>query len=89
MLRTPDAAVEFQPSIIRKAQLNVCSAATDLDDARILLDMLGLVEDSVRFPSMSAVVGTVGRSPARPTAAPLPASAYGAGAVAPPDAKGR
>ena len=43
--QTPDAATGLTPDDLRAAAITVCSYATDVDDARELLEALGLVED--------------------------------------------
>lgn len=71
-------AEEFDKNLAHKAALTICHNATDIDDARILLSMLDLVDDQVRWPSI--IPGTVrfGAAPSAPPGAPLPSSGYGA-----------
>jgi hypothetical protein len=40
-----DPATGLSPADLRRAALTVCGYATDTDDARDLLEALGLVED--------------------------------------------
>jgi hypothetical protein len=40
-----DPATGLSPADLRRAALTVCGYATDTDDARELLESLGLVED--------------------------------------------
>lgn len=42
---TPDAATGLTPDDLRRAALNVCRYSESVDDARELLESLGLVED--------------------------------------------
>jgi hypothetical protein len=42
---TMDLATGLTPDDLRRAALTVCGYATDADDARSLLEALGLVED--------------------------------------------
>lgn len=73
-----DSALVMQPEIIHKASLYVCGTAENIDDARILLDMLGLHEDKARFPSWTVTPSSNRRAPSTVPAAPLPSSGYGA-----------
>lgn len=74
----------MQPDPTRQAQLSVCQNAHDVEDARILLDMLGLVEDTVRFPSVPTTATGQRAAPVAGSSASLPPSGYGAGITAPP-----
>lgn len=40
-----DPATGLTPTDLRRAALSVCSYATDTDDARMLLEALGLLDD--------------------------------------------
>lgn len=62
---------------IRAASLTVCNRAEDVEDARILLDMLGLVPDPVRFPSWVTPTRAAARAMPTPPASPLPPARYG------------
>lgn len=70
--------VVFQDEITQSAIKNACGMALDVEDARIILDMLGLVPDPARFPSWDVDVRGVKRAPSTVPAAPLPSSGYGA-----------
>ena len=48
-----DLATGLTGEDLRRAALTVCSYATDVDDARTLLEALGLVEDLRRQPLAS------------------------------------
>lgn len=73
--------VGIDPALPPQARIIVAQYATDVADARILLDMLGLVEDPLRFPPGS--VTARGVRDAGPQAAAVPLPAYGYGAVPP------
>lgn len=76
--------ITFQEPIIKAASLAVCQQAESVEDARILLDMLGLVPDPVRFPSWDVTPRSVRTPPAQGSAAPLPPAAYGGVSPEPP-----
>lgn len=76
--------LNFQDQIIKSAQLAVCHASTSVEDARILLDMLGLVPDPVRFPSWDTLPRSTRTPPAQGASAVLPSSGYGAVYPVPP-----
>lgn len=78
-----DSALIMQDELIHKASLYVCGTAESVDDARILLDMLGLHEDKERFPPWS-VSTRVRTPPSQAPRAPLPSSGYGAVSPEPP-----
>lgn len=84
MFESIDSAPVFQEQIIRQASLSVCRMAEDTEDARILLDMLGLHEDKERFPSWIVTPSANRRAPSTGAGAPLPPSRYGGVVPAPP-----
>ena len=83
MSLSPDPVL--QDDMLRRSQLVTAGMCTDIDDARIILDMLGLVNDQARFPSWVNVPRRAARAPVGVPPVPLPSSGYGAVVPAPPD----
>lgn len=78
MLERVDSSIVMQDQIVRQAQLTVCARSYGENDTRILLDMLGLHADPVRYPSVDVSASGTRRAPSTGPHAPLPSDSYGA-----------
>ena len=76
--RLLDTHEGLKPEHIHNAKLQICARAESVDEARILLDMVGLTDDQERFPSVGVTSAGIRRGRITPLDGPLLASGYGA-----------